>query len=66
MDQFADLAVKEGVVAIGLMSERDPSVFGSAFARLWPVEQERPFGELLRAIDEAAGEPECIDPMEFG
>lgn len=48
---------QDGIVAIGLLTRRDLNLLGPTFDRLWPVEefreQDAPFAELLRAIDEA-------------
>jgi len=43
----------ERIVAVGLLTERDLSLLGPTFDRLWPVEESLSFDELLRAIDEA-------------
>jgi hypothetical protein len=45
--------LKERIVAVGLLTQRELNVLGSAFDRIWPVEQAPTFSELLRAIDEA-------------
>ena len=48
---------QDGIVAIGLLTRRDLNLLGPTFDRLWPVEefreQDEPFEELLRAIDDA-------------
>ena len=43
----------ERIVAVGLLTERDLSLLGPTFDRVWPVEEKPSFNELLRAIDEA-------------
>ena len=43
----------ERIVAVGLLTQRDLTVLGPTFDRVWPVEQAPRFDELLRAIDEA-------------
>jgi len=43
----------ERIVAVGLLTERDLSLLGPTFSRVWPVEEKPSFNELLRAIDEA-------------
>ena len=43
----------ERIVAVGLLTERDLSLLGPTFDRVWPVEESPFFHELLRAIDEA-------------
>jgi len=45
--------MQERIVAIGLLTEREVTLLGPAFDRLWPVEEAPHFNELLRAIDEA-------------
>jgi hypothetical protein len=45
--------LKERIVAVGLLTQRELNVLGSAFDRIWPVEHAPSFSELLRAIDEA-------------
>lgn len=41
------------VVAVGLLTRREVSDIGAHLSRLYPVEEESPFSELLEAIDEA-------------
>lgn len=41
------------IVAIGLLTQRDLTVLGPTFERVWPVEEAPDFNQLLRAIDEA-------------
>ena len=43
----------EGIVAVGLLTQRDVEVLGPTFARLWPVEEAPCFSQMLQAIDEA-------------
>jgi hypothetical protein len=43
----------ERIVAVGLLTQRDVTLLGPTFERLWPVEKAPSFAELLRAIDEA-------------
>jgi hypothetical protein len=45
--------VSERIVAIALLTQRDLSLLGPTFDRVWPVEETPSFNELLRAIDEA-------------
>jgi len=40
-------------VAVGLLTQRDLTVLGPTFDRVWPIEQMPKFSELLRAIDDA-------------
>jgi hypothetical protein len=44
---------RERIVAVGLLTQRDLTVLGPTFDRVWPIEQMPKFGELLRAIDDA-------------
>ena len=46
----------EHIVAVGLLTERDVSLLGPTFDRLWPVEDAPSFASLLKAIDEADAE----------
>ena len=48
MDQVTDR-----IVAVGLLTRRDLDLLGPTFDRVWPIEDNPDFGELLRAIDEA-------------
>jgi hypothetical protein len=43
----------ERIVAVALLTQRDLSLLGPTFDRVWPVEEAPSFSELLRAIDEA-------------
>ena len=43
----------ERIVAVGLLTQREVTLLGETFDRLWPVEQAPHFTELLRAIDDA-------------
>ena len=43
----------ERIVAIGLLTENDVQRLGDTFRRLWPIDQETDYSEILRAIDEA-------------
>jgi hypothetical protein len=45
--------MSERIVAVGLLTQRDLSLLGPTFDRVWPVEETPSFNELLRAIDEA-------------
>ena len=44
---------RDRIIAIGLLTQRDVTLLGPTFDRLWPVEEAPDFLELLRAIDEA-------------
>jgi len=45
--------MKERIVAVGLLTQRDLNLLGPTFDRVWPVEDVPQFDELLQAIDEA-------------
>jgi hypothetical protein len=45
--------MSERIVAVGLLTQRDLSLLGPTFDRVWPIEESPSFNELLRAIDEA-------------
>lgn len=44
---------KERIVAVGLLTQRDLSLLGHSFTRLWPVDEAPCFEGLLDAIDRA-------------
>ena len=45
--------VKDRIIAVGLLTQRDVDVLGQGFSRLWPVDRTPCFTELLQAIDDA-------------
>jgi hypothetical protein len=45
----------ERVIAIGLLTLSDLERLGATFSRLWPLDENTDFADLLRAIDEAEG-----------
>ena len=45
--------MSERIVAIGLLTQRDLSLLGPTFDRVWPVEEAPAFDDLIRAVDEA-------------
>ena len=45
--------MRERIVAVGLLTQRDLKLLGPTFDRVWPVEDAPQFEELLRAIDRA-------------
>ena len=49
---------KERIVAVGLLTERDLTLLGHSFTRLWPVDETPCFKGLVQAIDEAERELE--------
>ncbi len=42
----------EGIIAVGLLTQRDVETLGIGFRRLWPIDEAPCFSELLQAIDE--------------
>ena len=44
---------EERIVSVGLLTRQDVEVLGQGFTRLWPVDDNSQFGELLHAIDQA-------------
>lgn len=44
---------QDGIVAVGLLTQRDVDALGTNFHRLWPVDETPCFSQLLQAIDEA-------------
>lgn len=45
----------EHVVAVGLLTQRDLSLLGNGFRRVYPLAPETDFADLLAAIDRADG-----------
>jgi hypothetical protein len=45
--------MKEPIVAVGLLTQREVNLLGPTFDRLWPIDEAPQFDELLRVIDEA-------------
>ena len=43
----------EGIVAVGLLTQRELDRLGPSFTRAWPVDETPHFHELLEAIDKA-------------
>jgi len=43
--------MKDRIVAVGLLTQRDLNLLGPAFEHAWPIEEAPSFDELLRAID---------------
>jgi hypothetical protein len=46
-------AVRERIVAIGLLTQKDLGLLGPAFDRAFPLRDARDFDGLLKAVDEA-------------
>lgn len=51
--------MQERIVAVGLLTQRELTLLGPTFDRVWPVEEAPNFSELLRAIDEADRSLQC-------
>ena len=51
----------EKIVAIGLLTQRDLDVLGSGFKRVFPVEKDDSFADLIERLD-AIGGPEASPP----
>ena len=45
--------MKQRIVAVGLLTQRNLDVLGDGLKQSWPVEEAPIFSQLLRAIDEA-------------
>jgi len=45
--------MRERIVAVGLLTQRDLNLLGPTFNRVWPVEDVPQFDELIQAIDRA-------------
>ena len=45
--------VRERIVAVGLLTQREVELLGHGFWRLWPVDDTPCFQDLLQAIDDA-------------
>jgi len=45
--------VKERIVAVGLLTQREVEMLGQGFSRLWPVDETPCFTDLVEAIDRA-------------
>ena len=45
--------MRERIVAVGLLTQRDLDVLGSGFHRVWPVDETPCFSQLIAAIDDA-------------
>ena len=45
--------MKERIIAVGLLTQRDLEVLGQSFKRAYPVDEAPCFSGLLLAIDEA-------------
>lgn len=52
-EQIAILEMRDRIVAVGLLTQRDLKLLGPTFDRIWPVEDVPQFEELIQAIDRA-------------
>lgn len=49
---MADLPAScERIVAVGLLTQRDVELLGAGFRRLFPLDGDAPFDDLLRQLD---------------
>jgi hypothetical protein len=48
-----EASVRDRIVAVGLLTQREVELLGMHFDRLWPVNEAPCFSGLLAAIDEA-------------
>jgi len=54
MDEWLTICdMRERIVAVGLLTQRDLNLLGPTFNRVWPVEDVPQFDELIQAIDRA-------------
>ena len=49
--------VDERIVAVGFLTQRDLDVLGGGFHRLFPVERDEVFADLLRQLDDVEASP---------
>lgn len=47
------MAASGQIVAIGLLTQRELEMFGSALSKVWPIDEAPCFADLLEAIDKA-------------
>ena len=58
--------VKERIVAVGLLTQREVELLGHGFSRLWPVDETPCFTDLIQAIDDADRESQHAHEIEAG
>lgn len=58
--------VKERIVAVGLLTQRELELLGQGFSRLWPVDETPCFTDLIQAIDEADRELQHAHEVDAG
>ncbi|WP_267394480.1 MULTISPECIES: hypothetical protein [unclassified Sphingomonas] len=49
--------VDERIVAVGFLTQRDLDVLGGGFNRLFPIECDDVFADLLRQLDDVEASP---------
>lgn len=52
------------VIAVGLLTARDLRALGAGFDRVFPLDRDDMFADLLAAIDEADARSHNTDPGE--
>lgn len=45
--------MRDRIVAVGLLTQKELGLLGPAFDRAWPVDKAPQFDDLIKAIDEA-------------
>ena len=58
--------VKERIVAVGLLTQREVELLGHGFSRLSPVDETPCFTDLIQAIDDADRELQHAHEIEAG
>ena len=51
--------MRERIVAIGLLTQKELGLLGPAFDRVWPLDRAPQFDHLLKAIDAAEQKLRC-------
>jgi len=57
------MPMRERIVAIGLLTQKELSSLGPAFDRAWPIDRAPAFPDLIRAIDEAEERLRVVSPQ---
>lgn len=52
---------QDRVIAVGLLTQRDLDVLGQGFTRLYPIERDDQFAELIRRLDRVSTEAPAPD-----
>ena len=51
--------MRDKIVAVGLLTQKELGLLGPAFDRAWPVDKAPRFEDLIKAIDEADERLNC-------